>query len=269
MMFYNTAARHLAQKMRIKKGKFSIERFADGEIRVRINENIKNKKVWVLASTVPPADNLLELALLLDTLKGARINLLIPYFAYARQDKKEGVAFSPAVISRMLKGVESIKVLDIHTSLKKILRYDNLLPHKLFHPIARKFDLIVSPDKGALKHARKLSSALGLPLICMDKVRPSKDKVRIVKVSGKLEGKKVLIVDDMISTGSTMIEASRKLKGAEVSVMATHGIFAGDALKKLANSPIKNIYVTNSLPQKPSRKLKVLNIAPYLESIMR
>lgn len=272
MLFYNNAAKHLAQKVRIKKGNFTIKRFSDGEIHVKIQSDVRKKKVWVLANTNPPAENMLELVFLIDALKrsGAKIKLLIPYFGYARQSHEHrGEAYSSKLVCGWFRGLDKVVVIHMHSPvLKKFLNYEDIVPFDIF-PVGR-FDLIVAPDKGALKNAKKLSKSLDLPLGCMEKIRPEKEKVKIVKVVAEARGKNVLIIDDMITTGNTVIKAAAQLKGAkEISVAATHGIFSDDALKKIGKSPIKMVYVTNSLPQKAHRKLKTINLAPLLENIIK
>lgn len=279
MLFYTNSARHIADKIKIRKARFEIKRFSDGEILVKIKENVKNKRVWVMGSTFPAADNIIELIFLLDVLKRekAKISLLIPYFGYARQDRVFlGESFSAKVMCDILKSfrLDRIFVIDMHSMrLKKFLNFKNKVPYELFSRIAKDFDAVVAPDKGALADAEQLSRIAKIPLACMEKHRLKREKVEIVKIKGNIRNKKVLINDDMISTGSTIIEAARLLKkeGAkEVSVLATHGIFAGDATKKIERSNIKAVYVTNIIPQKlKSAKIRVIDISPYIRKIIK
>ena len=251
----------------------------DTEILVKIKENVSNKLVWVIGSTNPPAENILELIFMLEVLRRekAKINLLIPYFGYARQDRIfPGECFSAKVMCDLLKSfrLNRIFVMGMHSArLKKFLNFKNKVPYELFSRIAKDFDAVVAPDKGALFDAGQLSKIAKIPLACMEKRRPKKEKVEIVKIKGDVKNKKVLINDDMISTGSTIIEAARLLKkeGAkEISVLATHGIFAGDAMKRIERSNINAVYVTDTIPQKlKSAKIRVIDIFPHIEKIIR
>ena len=283
ILFYTGSAKHIADKIRAKvarKGRFIIKRFSDGEIYVKILESVRKKKVWVLASTFSPAENIIELLFLLDALKreGVRINLLIPYFGYARQDRvvEKGECLSAEVICRLLRSfnLRKIIIIEMHSPrLKKFLRYKNIVPYDLFSSAACSTDVIVAPDKGALDVARKVSRACRVSFASIEKFRPRKEKVKIVKITGDVRGKRAMIIDDMIAGGGTAIEACKRLlaEGAkEVNVIATHGLFVGDAIKKLEKSKIKRIYVTDSLPQKArSRKIRVIGLARFVEKIIK
>lgn len=273
-LFYTKSVEHLARKIKLKKGKFIISTFPDREIYVKINEKVKNRRVAVLAATNPPAENLLELMFLLDTLQrgGAKINLFLTYFGYARQDRaEEGEAFTGKLICSWLRDfkVKKIKVLHMHSPrLKKFLKFEEVIPYQFFSSRIAKNDVVVAPDLGALKLAQKLSKIKRCPMAVITKKRIN-GKVQLLSLRGNVKGKRVVIVDDMVSTGSTVIKAAEllKQKGAkEVRVMATHGVFAGDAVRKLENSPISKIYITNSLPQKiKSKKIEVVDASNFLE----
>jgi ribose-phosphate pyrophosphokinase len=279
MLFYTHSAEHVANAMKMEKGRFLLTTFSDGEIYSRVDEDVRGKHVWVLASTQPPGDNLLELAFLLDSLTrvGAKVNLMILYFAYARQDRivKEGEALSSRVVSDLLQSfkLSKIFVVHIHSSrIRKFLKYEDVIPIDLFSSIIRKMEVVVAPDKGALGLAKKVSGEYGLALAYMTKSRPKMEQVEITKLVGDVRGKKALIVDDMISTGGTVIKAGQRLisSGAkEVHVVATHGIFAGDAVKNLEGSGIKSVNVTNSIdPNYRSRIIKTVDISKFVESFM-
>ncbi len=276
-LFYTSSVKHLAKKINLHKGKFTIKKFSDGEIYVEVKEKVKNKSVWVLASTNPPGDNLLELLFLLDALKRekAKINLLIPYFGYARQDRrKEGESLSAEVVSNLLKQANKIKIIHVHSPrLKKFLNYDDIIPLKLYYSIITKYDVIVAPDKGSLNLVKRISKKTKIPFALMEKIRPAHEKAVITKIKGKVKNKKAIIIDDMISTGGTVIAASKSLKQAgatEISVIATHGIFAADAIKRIEKSPIKKVYVTNSILQKQHFKnIKVIDLSKFIEDIIK
>lgn len=277
--FYTTSTKHLANKIKTKKGKFILKKFGDGEIYVKILEKVKNKKVWVLASTQPPADNLLELFFLLDALKReqAKINLLITYFGYARQDRIErGEAFTSKLICSWLNNFNLNKIYIIHPHsqrLKNFLDYENLIPFELFSSVIKKAEVVVAPDKGALELVKKISGKYDVPYAYMEKFRPMPEKAKILKLVNGVKNKKVILVDDMISTGGTIIAASEKLEqeGAkEISVIATHGVFAGDAIKKIKKSSIEKVYVSDSLSQKRCpTKIKVIDLLKFIEKIIK
>jgi len=279
MLFYTSSAAHIASRMKMKKGRFTLKKFSDGEIHSVVEEDVKARAVWVLASTQPPADNILELAFLLDSLTraGAKVSLMILYFAYARQDRivREGEALSSKVVCDILRNfkVNRISIVHIHSSrIRKFLDYEDVLPFELFSAVIRRMDAVVAPDHGALNLARKVSRDYGLPLAYMEKYRPGIEEVEITRLVGDVERKKVVIVDDMISTGGTVSKAAQKLieSGAkEVHVIATHGLFSRDAVKKLEESPIKSVYVTNSIsPSHESEIIHTMDMSRFVERKM-
>jgi ribose-phosphate pyrophosphokinase len=251
--------------------------FSDGEKYIRV-ENEVSRPVWVIANTNPPADNMLELFFLLDALKrlATDVRLIVPYFAYARQDRitRNGESLSAKVISDFLKYFElrKVVVLHIHSRLiKSYLDYEDLFPLDLISPLVSQTDVIVAPDEGGIAFAKMVGEKCGLPVIYIQKKRITEEKVEVIEVSGQVKGKRVMIVDDMIATGGTIIEATEKLlsEGArEVEVYATHGIFSGNARERLEKSRIKQIYVTNSLSPRSGGKIKVLDISPLLADII-
>ncbi len=276
MLFYTNSVAHFAKKINIKKGKFVIKRFSDGEVYVKINENVDNKTVWVMGNTNPPSENILELVFLLDALKrnGAKIKLFIPYFGYARQDRvvEQGECLSAEVICNMLKhyDLEDVFVIHMHSSrIKSFLKYKNVVPYTLLHPVMKNIDLIVAPDKGAEPEAQHLGSIFNIPVVIMEKKRPSHEKVFIKKSYNNVRGR-VLLIDDIIASGKTLAVAAQKLRNAkEIIAIATHGIFSGNANQNLRNKKIKMIYVTNTLPQKPRTKVKLLDISKLIEKIIK
>lgn len=279
MLFYTHSAEHIANKIAMKKGRFTLTRFSDGEIYSRVDEDVKGKEVWVLASTQPPADSILELAFLLDSLSrgGASISLFILYFAYARQDRivRKGEALSSKVVSDLLQSFELKRTFVVHMHSSRIaefLDYEDIVPVDLFSAILRRMEVVVAPDKGALELAKRVSREYGLALAYMEKSRPEAEKVEITGLVGDVKGRRAVIVDDMISTGGTVIQASERLlrSGArEVSVVATHGVFSGDAVKNLERSRIKSIHVTNSIkPSYKSKIIKTTDLSRLVEGLM-
>ena len=279
MLFYTRSAEHLARKLDVSLGKQTIRKFKDGELYVMIEEaGLKGKIAWVIAALNPPAENLLELFFILDALKRAhaRIKLVVTYFGYARQDRiVPGEAFTSRLICNWLSvyGIERIEVIHMHSSrLSRYLDYHNYVPVGFFLRHISKGDVLAAPDKGALPLARILSKKSGTPYVHLQKRRTGPDIISMKGLTGDVKGKDVVIVDDMISTGSTIIEASKLLKAAgarRISAVATHGIFAKGCEEKIDASPISKVYVTNTIFQRRrSHKIIVLDISPYIRKIM-
>lgn len=276
MLFYTNSSKHLVEKIRVRKGKFITKKFGDGEIYVKINENVKNKKVWVLANTITPEDNLMELMFLLNALKalGAKVNVIFSYFSYARQDRivEKGESLSSKLICDWLKGfgIGKIFIFHIHSNrIKKFLKFESVIPHNLFGKIIKKFDILVAPDTGALENVKALAKKFNKEYFALKKVRPAHEKVKIVSGSYDVESKRVLIVDDMISSGSTIIAAAKKLKNAkEISALATHGLFRKNSKTRLLQN-LKKIYVSNSLIQKKSKGVEIIDISKHIEKIIK
>jgi ribose-phosphate pyrophosphokinase len=277
-LFFTTSTQHLALSIDGEKGTYVSKTFSDGERYVRIEEAVRGA-AWVIANTNPPAENILELLFLLDALRRQRaeINLFIPYFAYARQDRitRKGECLSAKVISDLLLYFKPRRIVVFHMHSRRIRRYldyEDLLPLQLVSPLAIGTDALVAPDRGGVPFAKTVGRECGLPVILIEKKRITDRMVEVMEISGRVKGKRVMIVDDMIATGGTIIRATEKLlsEGArEVEVYATHGIFSGDAREVLEKSPIKRIHVTNSLPQREGGKIKVLDISDLIRDAIK
>ncbi|HJZ23563.1 MAG TPA: ribose-phosphate diphosphokinase [Candidatus Babeliales bacterium] len=276
--FYTSSTQHLAVQLPFEYGKVLISHFSDGEILVKIEENVENQTVWVIAATPTPANNFFELFFLLDALNRAhaKINLLITYFGYARQDKLESnTARGAQLISTIIKQFKTNKIIVVHPHSKllhEFLTFESVIPYDLFEPIAHNFDVIVAPDSGAKELAEHIGNLCKKSTASLEKIRTGKDQVKIINLDGTVSDKRVLIVDDLIDTGGTIIKASEILKehGAkEIYVMATHAIFAGNFLEAIEESNIQKVYVTNSLHQKYiNKKIEVLNLAPVIKKMI-
>jgi len=279
ILFANRAAQHLAQKIDIPQGACTIKQFSDGELYVRIDQDVEEQDVWVLASTPAPAENLLELFFLCDALSraGAHINLFITYFGYARQTiTAPGEACAAHVITKALQNVplKSIYVMHPHCSL-----LHNFLPFTTVHDInffcnqATTYDIIAAPDKGAIPFAETIAKASGKELLLLTKVRPAQEKVKIVAVDGHVTNKKVLLVDDIISTGRTITECAHALKelgAASVAAAASHGVFSPGSQKLLEQSHLEHVFVTNTIPQESRGIITVVDTSPSIQnSILR
>jgi len=278
LLFYTNSVKHLASKINMPIGKFVIKKFSDGELYVKVDEDVKDNRVWVLASIQP--DNVLELAFLLDALNRAKasINLFITYFGYARQNTVNvaGEALSAEVICNLLKmfNPEKIAVLHIHSAgMKQFIDFTSEIPLELYLPIIEKTaEVVVAPDKGAAHLAHVLASPISKGEAFFEKFRPKQEEAVMKKLVGDVKGKNVIIVDDLISTGGTILEAAKRLKeeGAlDIQVLATHGVFTDGAIEKLENGPISKIHITNSLAQThSSKKINVIDLSSFIEKII-
>jgi ribose-phosphate pyrophosphokinase len=283
---------HLADTIELPKGSCTFKQFSDGEWSVKIHDTVKQKEVWVLAQTGAPADNLVQLLLLCDALKqeGASINLLITYFGYARQDRPfKGEPLAAELMCKLIQisMPKRIEVIHLHSPqicrqgiLKRLPFFSkaipvNHIPYEFFYGCIQNADVIVSPDKGAGPLAQHIAKQGNKELVMFEKYRPEPEKL-ILKMVGEVRGKRVLIVDDMITTGGTVITAAEQLfeQGAtSVRVAATHGVFSGDALARLNESRIEQIQVTNTLVQTQSPeitvpKVRVIDISPFIRAII-
>lgn len=277
-------AEELAQHVGQPLCRVTIKRFADGELFVKIDENVRGRDVYIVQSTNPPAENLMELLLLMDAAKrasAARVTAVIPYFGYARQDRKDQprVAISAKLIANMIStaGADRVLGLDFHQHQMQgffDLPVDHLYAAPVFvnhfRQVALHDPVVVAPDVGSAKMARGFAKRLNASLAIIDKRRPSANIAEVVNVVGDVEGKDCVIPDDMIDTGGTMTEAIHALKrlGArDVYCCASHALFSGPAIERFMNSPVKEVVVTNSIALPPERKfdrLKVLSVAGLL-----
>ncbi|MCS7244723.1 MAG: ribose-phosphate pyrophosphokinase [candidate division WOR-3 bacterium] len=272
-----------------------VDRFSDGEIMVKILESIRGYDVFVVQSTNPPSDNLMELLLILDAVKRAsanRITAVIPYFGYSRQDRKDTprVPISARLVSDLIQIAGAGRVLTIDLHAEQIQGFFNIPVDNLYAiPVFKDYLLkqysyidadsfvIVSPDAGGARRARLFANKLGdLPIALIDKRRPFPNQAEIMNVIGDVYNKIAIVVDDIIDTGRTISIASKALsdRGAkEVIVFATHGIFSSNAKEILENSPIKEIVITNTIEgneDRIPRNARKISIAPLIsEAILR
>lgn len=266
-----------------------VSRFSDGEIRVQIKENVRGSDVFVIQPLTPPInDHIMELLLILDALKRSsthRITAVIPYFAYARQDRKDKprVPISAKLMADVIQKAGANRVLTVDLHSAQIQGFfdcpvDNLyaLPVILDYLKNKKIeDLVVaSPDAGGVERARLLANKLGAGLAIIYKRRPQPNVVETLDVIGDVEGKNIIIIDDMIDTAGTITSAADMLKdkGAKsVIAVCTHPVFSGPAIERLKNSQIKEVIVTNTIPVKGKEfdKLTVLSIAPLVAEAIR
>lgn len=273
-------AEHLSQPL----CRVTLRRFADGEIFVKIDENVRGRDVYIVQPTNPPAENMLELLLLIDAAKrasAARVTAVIPYFGYARQDRKDQprVAISAKLMANMVStaGADRVLGMDFHQHQLQgffDLPVDHLYAAPVFTSHYRQKKLhdlvVVAPDVGGAKMARGFAKRLNGTLAIIDKRRTSANVAEVVNVVGDVEGRDCLIPDDMIDTGGTMTQAVHALKrlGArDIYCCASHALMSDPAVQRLQDSPLKELAVSNSIVVPPERqfdRLKILSIAPLL-----
>ena len=286
-------SKEISKKLKSKLINTNIKRFADGEIYIEINENIRGNSVFVVQSTSTPAnDNLMELLLCIDALRRSsakNITAVIPYFGYARQDRKVAprTSISAKVVSNLITnaGANRIVTVDLHAGQIQgffDIPVDNLYTTPMFaRYIKKKFKtknlICVSPDVGGVQRTRGLATKLKVDLAIIDKRRPEAGKSEVMNIIGDVKGKNCIIVDDIIDSGGTIVNAVEALKKAgatDVYVFVTHAVLSGGAADKIKKSKIKKLIITdtidNSLKIKNNSKIEVISIAPLMaEAINR
>jgi ribose-phosphate pyrophosphokinase len=282
-------AEQIAEHLDVELCKCTVNRFADGEVFVRIDENVRGADVFIVQPTNPPAENVLELLLLIDAVRrasAARITCVMPYFGYARQDRKDQprVAIGAKLVAKMIEasGADRVLGLDFHAHQLQgffDLPVDHLYAAPVFTAHYRKKQLtdlvVVAPDVGSAKMARGFAKRLNGSLAIIDKRRPSANVAEVVNVVGEVEGRDCLIPDDMIDTAGTVSEAARALKalGAkDIYVCATHALLSGPAVERLSSAPIAEVAVTNTIEIPDSRRfaqLHVLSVGELLAKAIR
>jgi len=255
----------------------TVRRFADGEIFVRIDENVRGRDVFVIQSTNPPAENLLELLLLIDAAKrasAARVTAVVPYYGYSRQDRKDQprVSIAAKLVANLIvaAGADRLITIDFHQHQLQgffDIPVDHLYAAPVFMQHYRSRDLdnlvVVATDVGAAKMARGYAKRLGSGFAIIDKRRPSPNVAEVVNVVGEVEGKRCIIPDDMVDTAGTMVNAVRALRerGArEIFCIATHALLSGPAIERLAAAEVAEVTVTDTvaIPEEKRRGLPSL-----------
>jgi ribose-phosphate pyrophosphokinase len=282
-------AEEIAQIVDVPLGAVTIQRFADGEIFVRIDENVRGRDIFIIQSTTAPADSIMEMLLLIDAVKrasAARVTAVMPYFGYARQDRKDQprVAIGAKLVANMVVSAGADRVLSVDFHQHQIQGFfdvpvDHLYAAPVFTRYFREKQLtnlvVVSPDVGSAKMARGFAKRLDATMGIIDKRRPAANVAEVMNVIGEVEGKDCLLSDDMIDTAGTMAEAARALKerGAnDVYACATHALLSGPAVERLANAPFKEIVVTNTVPVPREKRfpgLTVLSVGELVGQAIR
>jgi ribose-phosphate pyrophosphokinase len=284
-------AEEIASIMGKPLGKATVNTFSDGEISVNLWETVRGVDCYIVQSTCDPVNNnLMELLIMVDAMKRAsagRINAVIPYYGYARQDRKTKARdpITAKLVADLLvaAGVDRVVTMDLHAA--QIQGYFNIpVDHLVGMPILVKYYkeknldnlVVVSPDHGSVSRARNVAQFLNCPIAIVDKRRPEPNKSEIMNIIGNIEGKNCILIDDMIDTAGTITNAANALKelGAKaVFAGATHPILSGPAIERIENSAIEELVLLNTTPipeEKKIGKIKVLSVAPlFAEAMIR
>jgi len=296
LIFSGNSNRELAQKVceyvNVAGARMTIEKFEDGEIHLKSEESVRGKEVYIIQSTNPPSDNLLELLIMIDSIKRAsaeKITVIIPYYGYARQDRKTRgrEPITAKLVANLIETAGADRVISIDMHAGQIQGFfdipsDNLTASLLFaryfYDIHLKDIVIVSPDVGGVNRAKHLSNMIAeSQLAICSKNRIGKDTVESIKLIGDVKGKIAIIIDDIISTANTLKFASIEIEkqgATEIYACATHGIFVGKSLENLNQCPIQQVLVTDTVHIEYSKldqckKIKLISVAPLIGEVIR
>ena len=281
----------IARELKLKLVNSHIKRFADGEVYIEINENIRGNSIFVVQSTSNPAnDNLMELLICIDALRRSsakNITAVIPYFGYARQDRKvvPRTAISAKLVSNLITNAGANRILSVDLHAGQIQGFfdipvDNLFATPIFARHIKRTKLnnliCVAPDVGGVERTRALSRRINSSIAIIDKRRPAPGKSEVMNIVGSVKGKNCIIVDDIIDSGGTIVNAVKALKekGAkDVYVYITHAVLSGEAVKKIEKSQIKKLITTdtidNSKKIRESKKIEIISLAPMISEAMK
>ncbi len=286
---HTALAEEIASLMGKPLGKSTVSKFSDGEVSVSIWESVRGVDVYIVQSTCDPVnDNMMELLIMIDAMKRAsagRITAVIPYYGYARQDRKAKARdpITAKLVANMIQaaGADRVLTMDLHAS--QIQGYFDIpVDHLLGMPIIKDYFaeqnienmVIVSPDHGSVPRARKLAEPLNCPIAIVDKRRPEPNKSEIMNIIGEVEGKNCIIIDDMIDTAGTITNAANAIKdmGAlSVRAAATHAVLSGPAIERIRESAIEELVLLNTMPipeEKMIDKIKILSVGPLFAEAM-
>ncbi|EST51750.1 ribose-phosphate pyrophosphokinase [Brevibacillus panacihumi W25] len=284
-------AKEIAEHIGVPLGNAQAVQFSDGECQIKLNESVRGCDVFVIQPTSAPVnEHLMELLVMVDALKRASaksINVVIPYYGYARQDRKARARdpITAKLVANLIEtaGAQRVITMDLHATQIQGF-FDIPVDHLLGVPILAKHFaekglediVVVSPDHGGVTRARKLAERLEAPIAIIDKRRPEPNVAEVMNIVGNIEGKTAIIIDDIIDTAGTITLAANALVEAgarEVYACCTHPVLSGPAIERITNSKIKELIVTNSIPlseEKLTDKITVLSVAPIIgEAIIR
>ena len=280
-------AEKIANYLGIELGKRSVNRFADGEVAINIEESIRGDDVYIIQSTSQPTnDNIMEMLIMIDALRRSsadRITAVIPYYGYARQDRKarSREPITAKLVANLITtaGADRVIALDLHAAQIQGF-FDIPVDHLLGAPLLASWFaerglkgddvVVVSPDHGGATRARKLAEFLESPIAIVDKRRPKPNVSEVMGIIGNVKGKKVILIDDMIDTAGTIVNAAQALKDAgatEVYASGTHGIFSEPAIERIQNSVIKTMVVTDSIylpEEKRIDKIEMISVSELI-----
>jgi ribose-phosphate pyrophosphokinase len=283
-------AEDICKELGKKMGGITVKRFSEGEVRVKIEDNVRGKDVFIVQPTCTPVnENLMELLIMIDAFKRAsagRITAVMPYYGYARQDRKDQprVPISAKLVANLVTvaGADRVLTMDLHAGQIQgffDIPLDHLFAVNVFveyiDTLKIKDLVVVSPDVGGIKTARAYAKRLGAGLAIVDKRRISPEKAEVMNILGEVEGKNAFLVDDLVATGGSLLEAANALKKAGVrklSAAVVHGVLSGDATKNIENSLLEELIITDTIPlpdHKKHPKIKVLSVAPLLADAIK
>jgi ribose-phosphate pyrophosphokinase len=284
-------AKKICDNLGVSLGKAHVSTFSDGETRVEINENVRGMDVFIIQSTCSPVNiTCMELLIMIDALKRAsadRITAVIPYYGYSRQDRKVAprAPISAKLLADLITTAGANRVLSIDLHAGQIQGFFNIPVDNLFAtPVLLEYmkkkyldnTVVVSPDTGGVERARAFGKRLGASLAIIDKRREGPNEAQVMNIIGNIEGKSVILIDDMIDTAGTVVQGANALKKAgalEVSVCCTHPVLSGPALDRIEGSDIKEVVVTDTIPLSERAlncsKIKVLSVSGLLSEAVR
>ncbi len=282
-------AEKIAQYVGVKLADCVVTKFSDGEVFVQINDNIRGADLFIVQGTNPPAENLMELLMLIEASRRAsamRITAVIPYYGYARADRKDRprVSITAKLVANLLTtaGADRIITMDLHASQIQgffDLPHDHLYSSVIFNNYITRMKLekltVVSPDVGSIKLARATASSLNAELAIVDKRRQKANISEVMNLIGDVKGRNILIRDDMVDTGSSICNAAEFLKNSgavEIYAASTHGVLSGQAIEKIEKSPIKKMIISDSIDQKDrclSDKFEILSCSELIGEAIR
>ncbi len=282
--FSKSVAKYLSMPL----SEATIKRFSDGEISIQISESVRGRDVFIIQSTCAPANaNLMELLIMTDALKrssASSITAIIPYFGYARQDRKAAprVPISAKLVANLLEtaGVDRVVTLDLHAGQIQgffDIPVDNLYGSIVFRDYLRRKNLknpiIASPDIGGVARARNFAKEMGLDLVIIDKRREKANEAEIMNIIGNVEGKDVILIDDMIDTAGTIVKGAKALKAngaSSVMAFCTHPVLSGPAHDRIRGEELDELVVTDTIPlAQENEKITVLSVAHLFGEVIR